>query len=59
MVTESVYLSQSHYTPNTHNLHFDCILISNLSESEPTDMSGRRISRETQRDMYEGRKRGG
>jgi hypothetical protein len=34
------------------------MLTSNLSEFGPTDMSGRRIiSRETQRDTYEGKKR--
>jgi hypothetical protein len=33
------------------------MLTSNLSESEPTDMTGRRIiRREKQRDMYEGKK---
>lgn len=57
VVTEFIYLSQSHSTPNPHKLHFDCMLTSNLSESEPTDMTGRRIiRRETQRDMYEGKK---
>jgi len=43
VVTEFVYLSQSHYTPNPHNRHFDCMLTSNLSEYEPIDMSRRRI----------------
>lgn len=44
VVTEFDYLSQWHYTTNPHKLHFDCMLNSNLSESEPTDMSGRRIT---------------
>jgi len=59
VVTEFVYLSQSHYTPNPHKLHFDCMLTSNLSESEPTDTSeGRIISRQdTKRHVWRKKKR--